>query len=306
VTATLELRAGAARVVLAPKAGGSIAAYEWRDRAVLRPAPADGLARGEVRDFASYPLVPFSNRIANATLHWLGAAYPLPRYLRGHPHAIHGNGWQRAWDLVERAPSGATLELKHDAAGARALEWPFPYRARQSFALVEDSLTLTHAIENTGATAFPFGLGWHPFFPRTDATLLQFRAASVWLTDATQLPTRRESVPPQWDFSSARPIGDTTLDHCFAGWQPPASVRWPERGLGVSIEADAACGHLVVYVPRGADQLAIEPVTHMTDAFNRAAAGKVDTGTRVLAPGETFSCTMRLSVSPLSDDAPGA
>ena len=299
MTATLELRAGAMRVVLAPDVGGSIAAYEWRGRAVLRPASADALARGEVREFASYPLVPFSNRIANATLHWLGAAYPLPCYLPGQAHAIHGNGWQRRWDLVERAPSQATLELKHDAAGARALEWPFPYRARQTFALAEDSLTLTHVIENTGATAFPFGLGWHPFFPRTATTLLQFRAASVWLTDATQLPTRRESVPRQWDFPSARPIGDTTLDHCFAGWQPPASVRSPERGLAVSIDADATCGHLVVYLPRGADHLAIEPVTHMTDAFNRAAAGEAATGTRVLAPGETFSCTMQLSVSAL-------
>jgi galactose mutarotase-like enzyme len=36
----------------------------------------------------------------------------------------------------------------------------------------------------------------------------------------------------------------------------------------------------------------------MTDAFNRAAAGQPDTGTRLLAPGATFSCTMRISVSP--------
>lgn len=300
MTATLELRTGAARVVLAPGVGGSIAAYEWRDRAVLRPASADALARGDVRDFASYPLVPFSNRIADATLHWRGASYALQRYLPGHPHAIHGNGWQRAWDVVEHAPSRVTLELRHDAVGARALEWPFPYRARQTFALSDVALTLTHAIENTGAGVFPFGVGWHPFFPRTDATRLQFRAASVWLTDATQLPTRRERVPPEWDFTSARPIGGTTLDHCFTGWQPPAIVGWPERGLAVSIEADAACGHLVVYVPRGADYLAIEPVTHMTDAFNRAGAGEADTGTRVLAPGEIFSCTMRLCVSDAS------
>ena len=305
MAATLELRAGAARVVLVPEVGGSIAAYEWRDRAVLRRASPDALARGEVRDFASYPLVPFSNRIANAALHWLGTAYRLSRYLPGLPHAIHGNGWQRAWAVVEHAPSRATLALEHDAAGARALEWPFAYRARQSFALEADALTLTQAIENTGGRAFPFGLGWHPFFPRSDATRLEFRAAAVWLTDATQLPTRRESVPPRWDFASARPIGDTALDHCFAGWQPPAIVRWPRRGLAVSIEADAACGHLVVYVPRGTKHMAIEPVTHMTDAFNRAAAGEADTGTRVLAPGETFSCTMRLSVHPLADDDRG-
>ena len=301
----LELHAGDARVVLAPAIGGAIASYEYRGDPVLRPASDRALAAGDVRELASYPLVPFSNRIANATLRWSGEAYALPRYLAGHPHAIHGNGWQRAWDVVEQTPSRAILELVHDAAGPRKLEWPFPYRARQTFALTGSALALTMAIENIGVAAFPFGVGWHPFFLRRPTTVLRFTAAGVWQTDPTMLPTRLERVPPGWDFSTPRAIGDTTLDHCFAGWRSPASVRWPERRLSVSIVADPACNHLVVYVPRDSDHLAIEPVTHMTDAFNRANAGQPDTGTRVLAPGETFSCTMRLSISALSDDASG-
>jgi len=297
MAATVELAAGAARVVLAPEKGGAIATYEYNDLAVLRPTPARALATGDARDCASYPLVPFSNRIADATLHWRGAQYGLARYLAGHPHAIHGNGWQREWSLVERERNRAVIELVHDAAAERRIEWPFPYRARQSFVLRDDALTLTMAIENTGASAFPFGLGWHPFFPRTPATVVGFTASRVWRTDANQLPTTLERVPPEWDFSTPRALGDISLDHCFAGWRSPAVVRWPERRLASSIAADAACGHLVVYVPRGESYLAIEPVTHMTDAFNRANAGAADTGTRVLAPGETFSCTMHISVS---------
>ena len=42
------------------------------------------------------------------------------------------------------------------------------------------------------------------------------------------------------------------------------------------------------------DYLAVEPVTHMTDAFNRAARGERDTGTRWLGPGDERSCTMRI------------
>lgn len=297
MTATLELAAGPSRVAVAPDVGGAIVSYEWNRQAVLRPTTPGAMKSGDVRDFASYPLVPFSNRIAHAALHWQGATYALDRYLAGHPHAIHGNGWQRAWTVVARAPQRATLELVHGATGARALEWPFPYRVRQSFAVADDELALTLEIENTGSEPFPFGLGWHPFFPRTAETLLSFRAAKVWQTDATHLPTRLEAVPEAWDFSTPRPIDDAVMDHCFADWRPPASVRWPDRGLAVSIAADAACGYLVVYAPRGADYVALEPVTHMTDAFNRANAGAHDTGTRVLAPGAAFSCTMHLSVS---------
>ena len=69
------------------------------------------------------------------------------------------------------------------------------------------------------------------------------------------------------------------------------------RRLAAEIGADAACDHLVVYVPGGANFLAVEPVTHMTDAFNRADRGEPGTGTRVLAPGAHFSCTMRISAS---------
>ena len=297
MAASVELRNASARVVLAPEAGGSIASYDWNGNPILRPTGATAFASGDARDFASYPLVPFSNRVADAKLHWRGAAYPLPRYLAGHPHAIHGNGWQRPWSVVEQTSDRATIELQHDAGGAHKIEWPFPYRARQTFSLEENALTLTMTIENTGTEAFPFGLGWHPFFPRNEATLLSFHCERVWQTDPTQLPTRNEPVPRVWDFSAPRAIGDTVLDHCFAGWKSPATLSWPDRGVAVSIAADPACRHLVVYVPRGADYLAVEPVTHMTDAFNRADAGEPGTGTRVLAPAENFSCTMRISVA---------
>ena len=305
MTTTLELSAGPARVVLAPDVGGAIAAYEWHGKPVLRPTPPDALAAGDVQRFSCYPLIPFSNRIADATLHWQGASYPLPRYLANHPHAIHGNGWRRAWDVVEQAPTHAALELVHTAAGESAHEWPFAYNARQVFDLADDALAMTLAIENSGDAPFPFGLGWHPFFPRTAATVLSFTSVSVWQTDALVMPTTLERVSTAWDFALPRPIARTTLDHCFTGWQPPATLRWPERDLVATISADAACTYLVVYVPKDRDYLAIEPVTHMTDAFNRADAGDPDTGTRVLAPGATFSCTMRLSVSSDSEDAGG-
>jgi aldose 1-epimerase len=298
VTTLVELRAGAARATLAPEIGGSVVRYERDGEPILRPASAATIAAGDVLGVSSYPLVPFSNRIEAATLHWQGKTYRLPRYLADQPHAIHGNGWRRGWRVVESAPASATLDLVHSATGPSANEWPFAYRALQTFALAPSTLSMTLTIANAGGVSFPFGLGWHPFFPRNDSTVLGFCATGVWQTDTTRLPTRLDAVPPAWDFGAPRAIGAATLDNCFAGWRPPAMLRWPDRKLAVAIGADAACGHLVVFVPEGRDFLAIEPVTHMTDAFNRANAGERDTGTRVLAPGASFSCTMHISVSP--------
>jgi aldose 1-epimerase len=295
LTPTIELTAGPARASIAPEVGGSLAAFEWVDKPVLRPTPREAIDARAVHKFGCFPLVPFSNRIAGARLHWAGKSYPLIRYLPAVPHAIHGNAWQRAWDLTESAPGFAALELIHDARDARALEWPFPYRARQNITLAADSLTLQLHIENTGDTAFPFGLGWHPYFPRSDATELAFHARAMWETDAEKLPKLLVALD-QNDFTTPRAIAAATLDNCFAGWQPPARLSWPERRLAAEIGADAACDHLVVYVPDGADFLAVEPVTHMPDAFNRADRGEPGTGARVLAPGARFSCTMHISV----------
>jgi len=298
VTSLVELRAGAARATLAPEIGGSVVRYESDGELILRPASAATLAAGDVLGVSSYPLVPFSNRIEDATLHWQGNVYRLPRYLPDHPHAIHGNGWRRAWSVVEATPESATLELVHSAIGSSADEWPFAYRALQTFALAPRELSMTLTIANADNAPFPFGLGWHPFFPRNVSSVLGFTAAGVWQTDSTRLPTRLDAVPPAWDFSAPRAVGATTMDNCFAGWRPPATLCWPDRKLAAAISADAACSHLVVFIPEGRDVLAIEPVTHMTDAFNRADAGERDTGTRVLAPGASFSCTMRVSISP--------
>ena len=304
MTETIELSAGSARVVIAPAVGGSIAAFQCDGEAILRPTPERALTEGAVRSFACFPLIPFSNRIADATLHWAGREYGLTRYIDAEPHAIHGNGWQRTWSVTRHEPSRLAIELEHDASGARAREWPFPYRARQRFALVADALVATLQlgldIENTGGDAFPFGLGWHPYFGRDGETELGFAAREVWHTDRSRMPTRVSAVSTQWNFDTPRPIGATTLDNCFAGWRPPATVRWPARRLTAKIAADAACDYLVVFVPsdksEGRSFFALEPVTHMTDAFNRASEDR-DTGTRVLAPGASFSCTMSISVS---------
>jgi aldose 1-epimerase len=295
LTLTVELTAGPARASIAPEVGGSLAAFEWRDRPILRPTKSEAIDERDVQQFACFPLVPFSNRIAGARLDWSGKSYPLIRYLPTVRHAIHGNAWQRAWDLTESAPSSASLELIHDAREARAMEWPFPYRARQNVTLAADSLTMQLDIENTGDTAFPCGLGWHPYFPRSETTELGFHAHAMWETDSEKLPTRLVPLN-QNDFTKTRAIAAATLDNCFVGWQPPAMLRWAERRLAAEIGADPACDHLVVYVPGGANFLAVEPATHMTDAFNRADRGEPGTGTRVLAPGAHFSCTMRISI----------
>ena len=294
----VRLAAAGATVEIAPAIGGAIASFTLAGIDILRPTPDGEHAGGNVRSFACYPLVPYSNRIANAQLSFDGRVHALARNFGDSPHAIHGVGWQRPWSVVSSSDSGVQLALEHDARGGSAAAWPWPFRVLQTFSLAPSArgatLSIRLAIENAGGRAFPFGLGWHPFFPKPPGTTLAFSATHVWENDSTRIPVARVAVRGAWRFDAARELGDVVLDHVFEPSTGVATIGWPSRGLSVAIDADRSLDRRVVYVPPGGDFLAFEPASHMTDAFNRAARGERGTGTRILPPGATFSCTMRL------------
>jgi aldose 1-epimerase len=297
----LALAAGDARVVLAPATGGAIVAFTLAGRDVLRPTPPEACAAGLVRQHACYPLVPYSNRIAGATLNVGGRDHRLTRNFGDSPNSIHGLGWQRAWTVASAGAAAATLLLQHDPAIDDPGAWPFAFRARQAISLVatarDASLVATLSIENTGGAAFPCGLGFHPFFPRAADTTLAFRAGGVYDNDDAQLPVAHAAVDTARRFEPPRRVDDLALDHVFSGWDGRATIAQPGAGLVAELSAPPPASFLVVFVPRGQDFLAVEPVTHMTDAFNRAARGESGTGTHVLEPGASFSCTMRIAAA---------
>ena len=307
----VELVSNGARVRIAPELGGAITDFSLRGEPVLRPTRADAIAARDVGASACYPLVPYSNRIADARLRFDGREFALARNFGAHPHAIHGVGWQRAWSVADASRLHARLALDHDAR-SDAASWPWSFQATQSFRLTDVApadgdtaalLAVTLTIVNAGGTPFPFGLGWHPYFPKDPTTRLGFRADGVWVNDATLLPLRHETVPSEWRFDPPCALGDVTLDNVFTGWRGSARIETPSRGMTVTLAADRACSCLVVYAPPGRDFAAIEPVTHETDAFNRAATGASGTGMRILPPGAAFSCTMRIAAAAVTGPA---
>jgi aldose 1-epimerase len=296
----VALAAGDARVVVAPATGGAIAAFSHRGVEVLRPAPEGSR---DVRALACWPLVPYSNRIASARLAFAGREHALARNFGDHPHAIHGTGWQRPWSVVASDEASVLLRLEHVPGRDGARAWPWPFRAMQWIAVRADErgavLTARLSIANAGDVPFPFGLGFHPIFPRTAATVIGFRAAGVWETDDTRIPTVHAAIPETWRFDPPHTPPAATIDNVFTGWDGAATLLDEERGVEVALAADSAASFLVVFAPQARDFVALEPVTHETDAFNRAARGVEGTGTRKLGPGAAFSCTMRIAVRPL-------
>ncbi len=282
----VELRAGAARLELAPVLGGGIAAWSIADGPVLRPRSDEVLSTRFTRGLGAYPLIPFSNRIAQGRFSWDGQNYQLPALFGGN--AIHGTGWERAWSVSEQVESAASLILDYTPS----VDWPFAFLAEQRFTLAADALEVGISVTNRHDAPAPFGIGLHPYFPRGEGCVLSFTAENVWLSGADMIPIERVAIPADWDHRDGRNVGSVALDNCFDGWRGPVTLHWPARGLTLRMTADPVFRHLVVFTPDGRDFLATEPVTNMNDGINREDGGMV-----TLAPGETLRGNIRFALS---------
>ena len=287
----LRLQRGAFVLELCPRWGGAIAGWRRGDRALLRPAGEAFLQNGDPCQAACFPLVPFSNRIADGRFRFRGRAYELEKNFPPEPHAIHGQGWQNPWLVAAAGPRRAELAFEHAVAGT-----PLDYRARQIFALHEDGLDAGLEVTNAGAGPMPAGIGLHPYFVRTPGVSLRARLDHVWLPDERKIPKQRASLPPAWDFARGLPLAPLDLDHCFGGWDGRLELHWPEWDITLALEAAPALRHLVIYVPPAEDFFCVEPVSHVNDGFNLLERGVEGTGVRVLAPGETLGGAVRLRV----------
>ena len=282
-TDTFELRAGAMRLALRPDLGGCIAGLWHHGVPVLRSTEPERLAL--VRKAASYPLVPYSNRIAQGRFSWQGRPYQLALNFDDSPHPLHGVGWQSCWQVeAPQGPSGpaeVALTLAHHADDG----WPFDFHARQIFQLGPSSLRCELTITNTDQRAAPVGLGWHPYFPRRARSRLHAECSGRWELDALKLPTQ---LVPQPGVDAD--VAHLAYDHCFEGWSGPARIR-DERFM---LTLRSSLARLVIYTPPDADFFAVEPVSHVTNAINQPAPSAL--GLVTLQPGQSHQAWMTLDV----------
>lgn len=267
---------------LAPESGGNIASWTIGDQNLLRPMHGGEHALHS----ASFPLVPYSNRIADARFSWNGKTIHLTSHAEAAPHALHGVGWERSWTIQCQASDRVTLGLKH--AGDE--DWPFAFSAEQHFTIGSDWLEIRFQAKNDEAFPVPLAFGHHPYFENRGATL-RFSADYFYPATLDGLPADKRAITPSTDFSGGKAIQQCDVDNIFAGWNGEGWIEWKDRPLALHIASDLP--HAVVYTPKGCDYFCFEPVPHINNALNRAD-GDMD----LIAPGATYNGYIRFSAIP--------
>ncbi|MCW1404004.1 aldose 1-epimerase [Novosphingobium sp. MW5] len=285
----MELASDGYRLVVAPERGGSILAFDWRGQPLLRASSGAGIL-----DVASFPLVPFSNRIADGRFTWGERNLALePNFPEVDPrNLIHGFGWLSEWQMLNSGERELHLEHLYSAG-----EWPWSYGAELVYALDEEGLSARLSLTNLSDKPMPAGLGFHPYFPQTGSTRYLGLHWGEWRSDASAMPIEldlRES-PTDWWHGAA--VATRAVDTVYTGREGGLEILWPERDLALRISLSDNLSATCVYVPQNLGWFCVEPVSHMTDAINRPDAPDQMAS---LPPGETMVVEMRLQAFALA------
>lgn len=262
--------------LVAVEIGGGIRSYTRGGRDVVdgyrRPEMCSG-GRGQI-------LAPWPNRVGDGRFHWRGSDHQLDLSEPERSNAIHGLVRWLPWTLEEAADASLQLSCRLTPRPG----WPWPLLLTVTYTLDEDGLEVTtSAVNEGGAGACPFGLGWHPYVAAfggaVDDLELRLPADLAYASDDRGLSVGREPVDGgPLDFRRGRRIGNAVLDVAFTeltrgdDGRAVAEVRDGATGDAVRLWGDSSFTHLMVYTgdtlsdaSRRRRAVAIEPMTCAPD-----------------------------------------
>jgi aldose 1-epimerase len=267
---------------------------------VLRPTAEADFADSSA--CASFPLVPWSNRIKDATFGFGGRTYTL-RANSSDRTAMHGVGRDYPWQV--RAADPAQLALKLDTAdiGPEGVNFPWPFRARIVYRLDGERFSIEMALRNTGDEPFPAGFGQHPYFMRTlsgpqDRAELEIPCAQQFPAENCIPYGPPQPIHPRLDFRRLRTLEQVFIDDNLTGRTPgrPVLIVYPRSNVALSMRMDPIFENIILYSPLRKPYFAVEPVTNANNGFNLLADGVPGSGVVVLEPGQSARGTITLEL----------
>ncbi|WP_246056317.1 hypothetical protein [Cellulomonas cellasea] len=227
----VTLRSGSWELGVLPATGGSLAFGrvlvdgEWLD--LLRPTRPT--VYGAPEKCASFPLVPWSNRIRDGVLRFRGRTWTLA-HNAADGTAMHGAVAYYTWRVVDR--TAARVELELDTRGLVGVNFPWQFRSRLVYELDGADLRVTTTVENVDTEPFPAGFGTtrtSSAASRPPRSRRPRRSPVTPPTRAMRPPPRRR---PRRERRRARSPAPTPCCTCPPIAATRSSRRWRSRPPG--------------------------------------------------------------------------
>lgn len=304
----ITLEAHGYRVTLDPAQGAQLDRLEWLHPArgwlaLLEPRQAQDPARGPTQA-GCFIMAPFANRIAAGRFRFDGIDHAIAVNLPQEDMAIHGSVRDKSWRLLAADQSQARLALDpchegecHEGACHHG---PWHFSMELLVTLDAQGVTLEVQLTNLGRTTMPFGMGLHPWFPKTAGSTLAFASPHLLRRDPQGLPLAQTEACPAFDPAAPQDLNQIAWVDGFCPDWPQRHARIVTPDVEIDLRAEGALRYLHVYVPDNLPVFCAEPVSHAPDAINRPAVPQMD----LLAPHESLRGRMTLSAGPAAGLAP--
>ncbi|MBZ5763234.1 hypothetical protein LAV84_27180 [Rhizobium sp. VS19-DR104.2] len=271
------------RLSVAPALGGAAVCFEAKriigsPEPIFRPSAESDLntVPFDPNSSSCYPLVPWVSRLSPAVLPTSDGSLHIPANRPNEEFPIHGWGAYTEWTVLSQSTDFLSLGLEH--------EGPPPFSAQMDYRLSENNLTISLGVTNKLDRPVGLGLGFHPWLPRRASGTLYAPAELVWISGADKIPTYAEKPKPEWQFSQARPLPDSDIDHGFGGWTGEAHYSWEAADGAWSLAFSSDCSDYIIYAPAKATFFCFEPTSHKPSP---GQAGELD-GLVMLEPGQSL------------------
>ena len=232
-------------------------------------------------------LFPFANRIDNGVYSYNNKSYQLKCNEINNNNALHGLIYNKKFKLISKKTgvNSTSVNLEYIETVKNA-GFPFTYKIQLIYKTTKKSLRLKVRIENTDTLAFPFTLGWHPYFYSSNLmkSNIHFHADKKVIHNKKKISEGMES----YNSEKKLKLADKNLDDCFHLSAKKIKFKTPKYHL--ALKTTAKNNYLQIYTPDNANAIAIEPLTGISNSFNNKE------GLQVLEPNAAFSTTWKLKI----------
>lgn len=236
----------------------------------------------------------------------IGNTYDGAYEIDGKSYAMKNHGLIRYANLkvIKQTKNSITMELCDNEETRK--QYPFSFSYQVSYTLVDNKVTITYDITNTGEKEMPFTFGLHPAFlcPLTEEEVFEDyhlifsnpeNLTQIHFDPAKKTKETYEALAQQQDFPLSYKwiLDEATI--VYKGMKSAyVELKGKQHGVRVSI---AGYPYLAFWTPaQGAPFLCIEPW------YGHADFSKVEEdfyhreGTMILSPKKTFTTSYTIEV----------
>ena len=254
--------------------GGSLSFLKFRDKNkiydILRPESKNKKNINIIKT-AGFPLTPFCNRVDKNAFTYKKNKYYLKNNTKLGKFYLHGDGWLNKWKIIKKSKNKVRLSYTNKHSKLT----PYNYISNQDLILKKNSLRIDLSVKNIGNIDLPFGLGFHPYFPKNKFTLLKAKSKKYWIENNDYIPTKSRSLSTKLNFNNYNLLPSKWTNNCFDCWDSNAKIIWPDKKIILSINASDNCKFFFLHVSSKKfeknfknDYFCFEPMTHLVNAHN--------------------------------------